>query len=105
MPTSREGANLDRRAIGRTMINRDVSMFFLGHDLTYACRVRDVTNHGAGIQLNGLKIVPSVRNRNLIRQVSHDAPVSADLARRRLRRCNVRKLTPYPSKLSAVRAR
>jgi hypothetical protein len=59
MPTSREGANLDRRAIGRTMINRDVSMFFLGQDLIHACPVRDVTNHGAGIQLNGLNIVPS----------------------------------------------
>jgi hypothetical protein len=59
MPTSREGANLDRRAIGRTMINRDVSMFFLGQGLIHACRVRDVTNHGAGIQLNGLNIVPS----------------------------------------------
>jgi hypothetical protein len=59
MPTFREGANLDRRAIGRTMINRDVSMFFLGQDLIHACRVRDVTNHGAGIQLNGLNIVPS----------------------------------------------
>jgi hypothetical protein len=59
MPTSREGANLDRRAIGRTMINRDVSMFFLDRDLIHACRVRDVTNHGAGIQLNGLNIVPS----------------------------------------------
>ena len=59
MPTFREGANLDRRAIGRTMINRDVSMIVLGQDLIHACRVRDVTNHGAGIQLNGLNIVPS----------------------------------------------
>jgi hypothetical protein len=59
MLTSREGAKLDRRAIGRTMINRDVSMFFWGQDLIHACRVRDVTNHGAGIRLNGLNLVPS----------------------------------------------
>ncbi len=59
MPTSQEGANLDRRAIGRTMINRDVLMYFLGQGLVQACRVRDVTNHGAGIQLNGLNLVPS----------------------------------------------
>ncbi len=41
------------------MINRDVSMYFCGRGLVHACRVRDVTNHGAGIQLNGQKIVPS----------------------------------------------
>jgi hypothetical protein len=32
---------------------------FLGQELIHACRVRDVTSHGAGIQLNGLNIVPS----------------------------------------------
>jgi hypothetical protein len=105
MPTSQEGAKLDRRAIGRTMINRAVSMYFLGQDLVHASRVRDVTNHGAGIQLNGLNIVPSEFGWHLIRQFSHDAPVPVDLALRRLCRCGVRKLTPYPSKLSAVRAR
>jgi hypothetical protein len=59
MPTHQERGDLDRRAVGRTMINRDVSMYFLGQDLVHACRVRDVTNHGAGIQLNGLSIISS----------------------------------------------
>jgi hypothetical protein len=63
MPTIQEilqaRADLDRRAVGRTTVNRDVSMYFLGQDIVHACRVRDVTNHGAGIELNGLNIVPS----------------------------------------------
>ncbi len=41
------------------MIKRDASIYFSGQDWVHACRVRDVTNHGAGIQLNGLSIVPS----------------------------------------------
>jgi hypothetical protein len=47
----------ERRAGGRTTINRDVLMFFNGN--VHACCVRDVTNHGAGLRLNGLNIVPS----------------------------------------------
>jgi hypothetical protein len=46
------------RAIGRTTINRDVLMFFAGQDRVHACYVRDVTNHGCGLGLNGLNIVP-----------------------------------------------
>jgi hypothetical protein len=34
-------------------------MFFTGQDRVHACCVRDVTNHGAGLRLNGLNIVPS----------------------------------------------
>ena len=33
--------------------------FFTGQDRVHACCVRDVTNHGAGLRLNGLNIVPS----------------------------------------------
>jgi hypothetical protein len=63
MPTLRKMLqprdDIDRRAAGRTTINRDVSMFFTGQDRVHACCVRDVTNHGAGLRLNGLNIVPS----------------------------------------------
>jgi hypothetical protein len=51
--------DIERRAVGRTTINRDVLMFFTGQDRVHACCVRDVTNHGAGLRLNGLNIVPS----------------------------------------------
>jgi hypothetical protein len=49
--------DIERRAVGRTTINRDVLMFFNGN--IQACCVRNVTNHGAGLRLNGLNIVPS----------------------------------------------
>jgi hypothetical protein len=51
--------DFERRAAGRTVINRDVLMYFLGQDDVHACCVRDVTNHGAGLRLNGLNILPS----------------------------------------------
>jgi hypothetical protein len=49
----------ERRAIGRTRINRGVLMHFVGFDGVYGCCVRDVTNLGAAIRLNGLSIIPS----------------------------------------------
>ena len=63
MPTFQEilqpRHDIERRAIGRTMINRDVLMFFAGQEPEHECCVRDVTNRGAGLRLNGLNIVPS----------------------------------------------
>ena len=50
---------LERRSKGRTVINRGALMFFVGHAGVHSCCVRDVTNDGAGIRLNGLNIVPS----------------------------------------------
>ena len=49
----------ERRAVARTKINRDVLMFFMGQDRVHPCCVRNVTNHGAGLRLNGVNIVPS----------------------------------------------
>jgi hypothetical protein len=61
MPTLRETLqprrHSERRAVGRTTINRDVLMFFNGN--VHPCCVRDVTNHGAGLRLNGLNILSS----------------------------------------------
>lgn len=48
----------ERRAIGRTIINRHALLFFAGQSGVYGCNVRDVTNRGAGIRLNGLNMVP-----------------------------------------------
>jgi hypothetical protein len=62
MPTLQEifQPNLvDRRAIGRTMIHRGALLFVSSKAGVHSCVVRDVTNHGAGIRLNGLNIVAS----------------------------------------------
>ena len=48
----------ERRAIGRTTINRGVLMYFKGQKGVQECNVRDVTNHGAGIRFNCLAILP-----------------------------------------------
>jgi hypothetical protein len=49
----------DRRSKVRTVINRGALIFFLGHPTVHSCCVRDATNAGAGIRLNGLNILPS----------------------------------------------
>jgi hypothetical protein len=63
MPTLREilqpPHKLERRATVRTTINRTVLLFFTGQEGVRGCCVHDVTNQGAGIALNGLRILPS----------------------------------------------
>ena len=63
MPTLRDilqpPQNVERRAVGRTTIDRNVLMFFSGQKDVRACCVRNVTNQGAGLRLNGLNILPS----------------------------------------------
>jgi hypothetical protein len=49
----------ERRAVGRTTINRDALMYFSGQEIVHACCVRNVTNHGASLRLNGLNLLPS----------------------------------------------
>jgi hypothetical protein len=49
---------IERRSIGRTYISRNALMFFAGQAGVHSCCVRDVTNHGAGIRLNGLNVIP-----------------------------------------------
>jgi hypothetical protein len=63
MPTTNQRSSenaevLERRSKGRTVINRGALMFFAGNDGVYPCCVRDVTNDGAGIRLNGLSVMP-----------------------------------------------
>jgi hypothetical protein len=47
---------IERRAVGRTMFNQDVLRRAGG---VRACCVCNVTNRGAGLRLNGLRILPS----------------------------------------------
>jgi hypothetical protein len=63
MPTTNQGSSgnadvLERRSKGRTVINRGALMFFEGNEAVHPCCVRDVTNDGAGIRLNGLSVMP-----------------------------------------------
>ena len=48
----------ERRSIGRTTINRNAVLFFYGQAGVRSCCVRDVTNRGASIRLNGLNFLP-----------------------------------------------
>jgi hypothetical protein len=48
----------ERRSIGRTRINRNALLFFAGRTGVFSCCVRDVTNLGAGIRLEGLSVLP-----------------------------------------------
>jgi hypothetical protein len=69
----------ERRSKKRTTINHGAALFFAGHAGVYSCCVRNVTNDGAGIRLNGLNIVP------------FEFDVSFDNFRT-MRRCRLRKL-------------
>jgi hypothetical protein len=48
-----DDAVFERRAKGRTTINRNALLFFEGRNKVDPCCVRDVTNDGAGIRLSG----------------------------------------------------
>lgn len=62
MPTNEaidQDGIFERRSMVRTTINRDALLFFTGQPDVFSCCVRDATNRGACIGLNGLSIVPS----------------------------------------------
>jgi hypothetical protein len=48
----------ERRSVGRTRINRNALLFFAGQAGVFSCCVRDVTNQGVGIRLEGLNALP-----------------------------------------------
>jgi hypothetical protein len=48
----------DRRSIGRTKICKGALLFFNEKTGVHSCTVRDVTNLGAGVRTQDLKIVP-----------------------------------------------
>jgi len=49
---------LDRRTITRTTISKDALLFFDEQRGVLTCRVQDVTNVGAGIELHSLNLLP-----------------------------------------------
>jgi hypothetical protein len=53
-----KSAETERRAVGRTRINRSTLLFFHGQSTVFSCSVRDVTNSGAGIRLEKLNVLP-----------------------------------------------
>jgi hypothetical protein len=48
----------ERRSIGRTKIAKGALLFFAGQAGVFSCTVRDVTNRGAGVRLEGLSMLP-----------------------------------------------
>jgi hypothetical protein len=52
----------ERRLAGRTPFDRNALLFYAGQPGLFGCSVRDVTAHGAGIRLNGLRILPTEFN-------------------------------------------
>ena len=52
-------AGRERRAIGRTRINRNALLFYRGQAGVFSCCVRDVTKSGAGIRLERLNVLPT----------------------------------------------
>ncbi|WP_461330645.1 PilZ domain-containing protein [Bradyrhizobium liaoningense] len=54
-----EGKNWSRRSIERQSVRRGVFLSVPGHITSEPCLVRDLSNRGAGIQLNGLTLLPT----------------------------------------------
>ena len=48
----------ERRSAGRTAISKGVLLFFSAQRGVFSCEVCDVSNAGAKIRLNGLRILP-----------------------------------------------
>ncbi len=48
----------DRRSVARTTISKDALLFFDAQRGVLTCRVQDVTNSGAGIELQALNLLP-----------------------------------------------
>ncbi|MGE9009560.1 hypothetical protein ACO2JO_13330 [Leptospira interrogans] len=53
-----KSAGRERRAIGRTRINRSALLYFHGGAGVFPCCIRDVTNSGASVRLEQLNVLP-----------------------------------------------
>jgi hypothetical protein len=49
---------IERRTITRTTISKDALLFFDAQRGVLTCRVQDMTNVGAGIELHSLNLLP-----------------------------------------------
>jgi len=50
--------NPERRSITRTTISKNALLFFDAQRGVFSCRVQDITNSGAGIELANLNLLP-----------------------------------------------
>jgi hypothetical protein len=48
----------ERRSVARTTITKDALLFFDAQRGVFTCRVQDITNSGAGIELHSLNLLP-----------------------------------------------
>ncbi|ANW02264.1 PilZ domain-containing protein [Bradyrhizobium icense] len=48
----------ERRSVARTTISKNALLFFDAQRGVFTCRVQDVTNSGAGIELHDLNLLP-----------------------------------------------
>ncbi len=48
----------EQRSIARTKIAKGALLFFAEQAGAFSCTVRDVTNRGAGVRLEGLSVLP-----------------------------------------------
>jgi hypothetical protein len=84
MPTLQEilqpRRDIERRAVGRTTINRDVLMFFTGQDRIHPC-LRPRRNQSRRVPSAKRSEHRAFRIRHFVRQFPHDASVSPGLAR------------------------
>ena len=49
---------VERRSVARTTITKDALLFFDAKRGVFTCRVQDITNSGAGIELHSLNLLP-----------------------------------------------
>jgi hypothetical protein len=49
---------VERRSFARTTISKNALLFFDCNRGVLSCRVHDITNHGAGIEVHGLNLLP-----------------------------------------------
>jgi hypothetical protein len=50
--------NPERRSIARTNISKNALLFFDAQRGVFSCRVQDITNSGAGIELSNVNLLP-----------------------------------------------
>lgn len=49
---------IERRSVARTTISKNALLFFDQQRGVFTCRVQDITNSGAGIELHSLNLLP-----------------------------------------------
>jgi len=50
--------DVERRLFARTTISKEALLFFDAQRGVLTCRVHDITNHGAGIEIHDINLLP-----------------------------------------------